>query len=234
MVDREELVRAVELQRRSYNLLRWLSSSISKNVIRFDRAHDYLDEEKAAEDWIKGHYLNLPPDCRPEREELTAFARFFATYLTTSFDLVPLPTWRATTNCGCWCHICMYLESATHLKTKKVTRRDKERSEKLKVAAVRQLAFEHNVPLGQQEAERLIDSPANTKDAALVAYGQQLIERTHGRSAGPAVLALWRQFAWTQTALKKDFHLDAEEILRAKESLIGAIADVKNGKVWFN
>ena len=59
---------------------------------------------------------------------------------------------------------------------------------------------------------------------ALLAYGQQLIERTQGRSVGPAVLALWREIAWTTTAPRKNFVLHAEDIVRAEESLAGAIA----------
>jgi hypothetical protein len=58
---------------------------------------------------------------------------------------------------------------------------------------------------------------------SLLAYGQQLLERTHGRSQGTAVLALWREIAWTQTAPKKNFELNAEDILSAEESLVRAI-----------
>ncbi len=45
-----------------------------------------------------------------------------------------------------------------------------------------------------------------------------------GRSVGPAVLALWREIAWTTTAPRKNFVLHADDIVRAEESLAGAIA----------
>ena len=101
MFTRDEVLRAVDLHSQSYNLLRWLSTAISKGVIQFDRAHDYMDETAAAKEWIESHFLNLPPSCRPAIEQLELFARFFATYLTTSFDLVEKPGKQISSSCGC-------------------------------------------------------------------------------------------------------------------------------------
>ena len=47
------------------------------------------------------------------------------------------------------------------------------------------------------------------------------------RSAGPAVLALWREIAWDATAPKKNFVLEADDIVRAEESLVSAMAGLK-------
>jgi hypothetical protein len=225
MLNREEVHRAVDLHRRSYNLLRWLTTAVSKGVIRFDRAHDYLDEGEAAKEWIERHYLNLPPDCRPETEDLQPFAKFFATYLTTSFDLVKQPKQRLYSECGCGCPMCSYLVAAPHLQPKKVYRRDKARARKMKIDALRELAFKCDTRLDQQQAEALIDSPDSAMDASLIAYGQQLVARTRGTSEGPAVLALWREIAWDTTAPKKNFQLDAKNILRAQESLAKRVSD---------
>lgn len=38
MFNHDELSQAIELQRRSYNLLLWLGSAVTKGVVRFDRA----------------------------------------------------------------------------------------------------------------------------------------------------------------------------------------------------
>jgi hypothetical protein len=74
----------------------------------------------------------------------------------------------------------------------------------------------------------VVDSPTNATDVATLAYGQQLVERTRGRSEGPAVLALWREIAWEKTgAPKKDFQLEAEDILRAEQSLANVLAEPK-------
>ncbi|HEX6283280.1 MAG TPA: hypothetical protein VFZ71_00335 [Pyrinomonadaceae bacterium] len=228
MLNREEIFEAVDLHQRSYNLLIWLSTAISKGFIHFDRAHDYLDEAEAAAGWILGHFNNLPPDCRPEQhEQLKPFAQFFATYLTTSFDLAKNPGTRLESWCGCYCSICAQLMTAPHLKTKKVSRHDKQRARKLKIAVVQHIAGELGTCLDQEQAEKLVDSQANATDVATVAYGHQLIERVHGNSKGPAVLALWREIAWEKTgAPKKEFKLDAEDILRAEQALVNTIVDL--------
>ena len=218
MLNREEVHKALDLHRRSYNLLRWLTTAVTKGVIRFDRAHDYLDEAEAAKEWIERHYLNLPPDCRPETEDLEPFARFFVTYLTTSFDLVEQPKQRLYSECSCPCPMCSYLVGASHLQPKKIYRRDKVRARKIKIQALQQLAFKCDTRLDQQQAEALIDSPDSAMDASLIAYGQQLVARTRGISDGPAVLVLWREIAWDTTAPKKNFQLEAEDILTAQES----------------
>jgi hypothetical protein len=226
MLNRDELSKAIDLQRRSYNLLLWLRGAISKGVIRLDRAHDYMSETEAATEWIDRHYLNLPPDCRPEKDQLASFARFFATYLTTSFDVVKQPGQQLTSSCGCYCSHCAYLAAASHLKTKKLLPRDKQRARKMKIAALQQLSMEYHAELERQQLEKLINSETSAADVALLTYGQQLIERAHGRSAGPAVLALWREIAWDKTAPRKGFQLDAEAILRAEQSLASAIGEL--------
>ena len=227
MFSRDEVDQVVDLHRRSYNLLRWLSTAISKGIIQFDRAHDYMDEAAAAKEWIERHFLNLPRSCRPTIDYLEPFARFFATYLTTSFELVEKPGKQLTSSCGCYCPICTYLVSAPHLRVKKISRRDKVRARRIKIAVLQQLAGEHNTHLDQQQAEKLIDSPNSAVDVSTITYGQQLVARTHGRSEGPAVLALWREIAWDKTgAPKKDFQLEAEDILSAEESIAKMIVAV--------
>lgn len=226
MLKPDELTLAVDLHRRSYNLLLWLRTAISKGVIRVNRAHEYMDEAEAAEDWIEGHYLNLPPNCRPEREQLKPFSRFFATYLTTSFELLDQPDQHLESKCGCCCPICAYLTGPHHLKTKKLFRRDKERARRIKIAALQQLSREQNKPLAQEQAEKLVDSHRTATAVSLLAYGQQLVARTRGAAEGPAVLALWREIAWDRTAPKKGFTLEAEDILHAEQTLASTLASL--------
>jgi hypothetical protein len=158
MLNRDEIYLAVDLHSRSYKLLRWLSTAISKGFIQFDSAHDYLDQVGAAKEWIQRHFLNLPPSCTPALEHLDPFAQFFATYLTTSFDLVEKPKKRVASTCGCYCPICTYLIAAPQLKAKKLSRRDKARARKLKIAVTQQIAREHSQQLHQQgHSHHLID-----------------------------------------------------------------------------
>jgi hypothetical protein len=225
MFVREEIDRAIDLHRRSYNLLKWLGAAIGKGFIQFNRAHEYMDIDAAAKEWIASHLLNLPPNCRPEHEDLDQFAKYFSTYLTTSFDLVAKPGTQLTSECGCYCSFCTYAVSAPNLKTRKVSKRDSERAQKLKAITLKKLAAEHQVLLTDDEVAKLIGSPETALDVSLITYSEQLLERTHGRSAGPLVLALWREIAWEKTAPKKNFELKADDILRAEESLTKIISE---------
>ena len=78
----------------------------------------------------------------------------------------------------------------------------------------------HLVLSGRRCAEAIVDDPAMRETVALVAYGHDLLKRMQGIAEGPAVLALWRGFAWTETGSpKNDFHLEADAIVDAEKEL---------------
>ncbi len=88
MLPSDRLTLAIDIQSRSYKLLRWMAKGMEKGFISVTRAHDYADVTYSARDWIEQHYLNLPPETRPDRRFLHEFANFFATYVTSSFDMM--------------------------------------------------------------------------------------------------------------------------------------------------
>ncbi len=52
------------------------------------------------------------------------------------------------------------------------------------------------------------------------AWAHELTQRLEGYVTGPAVLALWRMFAWTREGSpKKGFTLRAEDVLAAEDEL---------------
>jgi len=220
MLDPGEVKLAVELHRRSYNLLKWLETAIQKGFVAAQRAHGYMDAADAAKDWLAVHYHNLPAICRPDRESLDAFARFFATYLTTSFDLVATPGMVLRNDCCCTCEYCSYLTAAPHLRPKKLTARDKAKAMNLKVDHLLQLAAELRVAIEKEQAMCLAGGPKTAADAALATYGEQLVKRMRGFSRGPAVLGLWRTIAWDPAGSpRKRFQLKADDILAAEHRL---------------
>lgn len=91
MLNQPELRRLVDMQHRSYFLLKWMAKAVSEGFVNFETAHDYSTLPEAAEGWILGHYLNIPDNARPPREDLPAFCDFFSTYLTNSFDFISNP-----------------------------------------------------------------------------------------------------------------------------------------------
>jgi hypothetical protein len=85
MFSRDELLRAVDLQWRSYYLLQWVAWAVRKGFFSFDAAHSYSSGSSAAEAWIQRHYHNIPEQARPSPADLKGFSALFSTYLENSF-----------------------------------------------------------------------------------------------------------------------------------------------------
>jgi hypothetical protein len=220
MLPIEQLSRAIEIQGRAFKLLQWLAKAIREGFVPLTKAHDVADAAHAAKAWIEGHYHNLPFDCRPEQSELEEFANFFGSYLDTSFDIVEAPAERYVSGCGCYCPMCRRLANPQHLKAKSLTKVDKNRAAKLRVRRIEMLALEEGLPFNELLGhESLLDTEVR-RCASLSAYGSALLERLRGHSDGPAVLALWRDFAWTAAgAPNRQFKLKAELIHQAEQKL---------------
>jgi hypothetical protein len=88
---RHEIERAVELQAKGYQLLRWLEKALADGFIAPEAAHSYATLEESAYAWIERHYMNLPSSARPAREDLRPFSNLFSTYLSNTFDLDASP-----------------------------------------------------------------------------------------------------------------------------------------------
>ena len=85
MFNPTQMRRLVDMQQRSYLLLKWIAKAVREGFVSFEAAHDYSSFPEAAEEWIQGHYLNIPENARPERHDLNVFSRFFSTYLENSY-----------------------------------------------------------------------------------------------------------------------------------------------------
>src|SRR5262245_34214653 len=143
MLDRARVEEAVELQRRSYELMLWLGQAVRRGFVSFDTAHEYAAAADSARDWILEHWANIPPRCRPTASRgpsLVRFANVFTSYLQTSFELVEEPGTRRHSDCGCMCPYCAYLVKAQHLQPKRVGAPDKKRARTLARAAIEEVA----------------------------------------------------------------------------------------------
>ena len=232
MLNESELDRLVDMQRRSYLLLKWLAKAVSEGLVDFAAAHDSSTLPEAAEEWIEGHYFNILPEARPTRENLTAFCKFFSTYLTNSFDLIGDPGKRLySPDAHCFCPACSWFVDASNLQAKKVGPSDKRRAQEMRVCAVLRIAAENRFDVNKSVVDRLLDDREIADDASLVAYGYDLREREKGVANGPAVLALWRSFAWNGTgAPKRRFRLESKLILAAERRLLRALKRTARAK----
>jgi hypothetical protein len=230
ILDPVRLEEVIDLQRRSYALLKWLADAIPRGFVSFDSVHEYADSAESALAWISQHFDNLPRASRPTaRDTLTMrrFANFFVSYLETSFDLAENPGTRLESRCGCYCPFCTVAVSAPHLRTKRLGRPDKTRAEQLERECLNELAGSQGLSLDTEMLTGLLSDRETREHAALVAYAGQLFRRCDGAYTGPWVLALWRTFAWHETGSPKhDFELTSELVLDAEQSLIEKLSSV--------
>ncbi len=229
MLNSVRISHAIDMQQRSYRLLQWMASAVQDGFISFETAHDYSNLPDAAAAWIAGHYNNIPENARVPQESLPEFSAFFSTYLINSFDLVASPGKQLySPGAHCFCPMCSWLVAAPNLKTKKLTPADKRRAGKLRIQAATQIAIDNSVVISSERLEDLLKDEQNRTHASLVAYSRDLLLRLEGVATGPAILALWRGFAWNQQGSPvRDFRLKTKMVVRAEANLLDAINNAK-------
>jgi hypothetical protein len=223
MLERAQVEEAVELQRRSYQLVLWLKDAVRRGFVAFDTAHEYATTAESARAWILEHWANIPPRCRPLESKgrgLFRFANVFTSYLETSFELVENPGNVLRTDCGCLCPYCRYAVAASHLRTKKVAAPDKKRARNFARAALEEIAISAGLRVPREQIESMLEDRSTKEGAALIAYMLQLFLRCDGAATGEHVLALWRMFAWNeQGSPKEDFELTVDAVFSAETRL---------------
>lgn len=223
MLPRDDIESAVQIQKRSYKLLRWVGDAIDRGFMTLSRRHGDASAADEAFDWISAHYEDLPESVRPEPDQLRPFSNYFGSYVTTSFDLVRDPGQRLASACNCYCELCAHLVDASHLQAKKPMKRDKERAIAGCVSRIEMLATEEGVQITSDWAAALVVS--HGRESAYSAYGYTLLERIAGSEGGPHVLALWRMIAWKPEGSPiKEFTLEAGDIFDAERELVAAIS----------
>ncbi|MCC9608677.1 hypothetical protein LOC68_09070 [Blastopirellula sp. JC732] len=206
-----------------------MADSVTRGLIPLGTVHPYSELPKATEAWIREHFFSIPQNARPDWDDLPQFAQFFTTYLINSFDLIASPGMqRFSPGAHCFCPICSWMIAAPNLQARKVTGKHKSYADRLMVDAIAQLAIEQQVTLEETDIAAWIEQPPQREPAALVAYGRDLFLRMQGVAEGPAILALWRRFAWTpQGSPKPNFRLTVKVILQAEQQLATAILAMK-------
>lgn len=225
MFDKAQLELAIDMQQRSYRLLKWLADAVRRGLIRFEAAHTFASLSQGAGSWLAEHLQNIPPDTRPERKDVAVFANFFSTYLENSFDLDPAPGKRLySPDAHCFCPMCSWLIDAPNLKAKKLGLADKKRAKHMCVDAVKTLAIDLEIVITDAEIETLLSDDTTSVNACLLAYGLDLFSRLKGIANGPSVLALWRGFAWNRSGSPKpSFRLSATLIMDAEAQIVQSL-----------
>jgi hypothetical protein len=223
VLDPETTERAVDLQARSYALLRWMADTMPSWTGRI--RHGETSLPAALRGWLDSHALEVPATLRGPTEDTAALANLLASYLETTFDFEPSPGERLySPDAHCFCPMCSWMVALPRLQPRSLTRADKQRARKLRADAVRALAFELGHTLADDRVDALLDDPALRDALSLVAYARDLDRRIAGLPTTPATLALWRGFAWNpEGSPRHGYRLSARAILDAEQLLIARL-----------
>lgn len=223
MLQREDIKNAVELQTRSYALLRWLAQAVQRGVIGFDAAHAYARDPAAAEAWTQRHRSELPPDALPPQHDTAGFFRLFVGYLDDGHRLVREPGQRLySPGAHCFCEMCSWFINGPSLRSRPLTAGDQRRADRQMRTSLDELALDCGRLLDEDQVGALMRQPELREAAALYAYAETLLRRLRGGGCETGVpTALWRRFAWTtQGAPKRKFRLHADAVMAAQALLV--------------
>src|SRR5262249_36136466 len=142
-----------------HDFMKWLGDRDRDAVLAFDRTHVEMSVPDATREWVERNYSSIPMRCRPTPEDLASFGNLVGTYLETSFDLVRGRR-RAETQCGCLCPLCATFSDMSSLKTKQLSRHDKEVAWRLIRQYVRARAIELDHSLDDTAVETVAANPS--------------------------------------------------------------------------
>lgn len=222
MFDPKLLSEVLDLHERAFALLRWVRAALKQGQVSFATVHQNTDTATAAAEWIQRHFNNIPRDARPEADRIAAFANLFVSFLTTSYRMSRTVMMRQTrAGCCCTCSYCSYLQAATGLQPRIPSKKDASVAVELKRIYLSDLASELEIAEPAARINGILQNADVAQDVALATWGAELVRRAEFASQGEAVLALWRQFAWSDNQPRKKFSLKASMILAAEEKIRG-------------
>ena len=214
MFVEQHLSRIIGLHEKSYALLRWIKSSLRTGQVSFGVVHHATDSAAAAQEWINRHLANIPEDARPEPADVPVFARLFASFLTTSFQLNPNSVKRVSA-CGCYCQFCCYLQAGPNLDPRTPSKKHFQTAVELKRIYLTRLASEVTSQPAGAIVEVVLFRDDLREQIAMATWGAEVLRRSEFASQGEAVLALWREFAWNNDRPKRDFRITARAVCDA-------------------
>lgn len=219
MFEIDNLTVIIDLQNRSFDLLRWVKSSLIKGTLDFSIAHGAMSTNEAAKEWISRHLQNIPEKARPTEGNIDIFAHLFASYITTSFDIIENPKQQIQSKNRCFCKFCSYLGRGDQLKLKRPSKKSNETAQKLKQLYLEELAGDLELSNSKSRIGSALDNEKLQQQLAMATWGAELLRRTEWASQGPGVYVLWREFAWKSGNPNPQFELAAQDICNAEEQI---------------
>lgn len=224
--DLAAIEHALGVHKRALAALRALSDAVFAGMAITPSAHVEVDETAAAADWLRRNVHLVPTEARPtdphQHEEL---ARVVAALLVSSFDVIANPREVGVPDSGgCTCPLCLRMVAAPNLRAKKLRSSDQQRADELVADHIGALGGDAGAALTTEDCGALAAREDLRESLALSTWAEHLVRRIAGDADGPALLALWRRFAWTRTgAPKANYAVTSGDVERSRTTILAAI-----------
>ncbi len=222
MFVESHLSTVLELQEKSFALLRWVRGALRDGRLSFAIVHTNADSAIVAQEWIERHRAGIPADARPNAAQTTMFARLFVSFLTTSFRLKANAI-RIVSDCGCRCSCCSYLQAGPNIELRTPTKKDFGTARELKQIYLRRLSAESGSEISPAAIEAIFANSSLGASLSAATWASELIRRSEFASQGTAVLALWREFAEQQRSSKGQVRMTAKTFIDAENLILAAM-----------
>ena len=224
MIDNSDIKRAFTIHAYVYQLVPWLENAITRNAVRANEVALLSSDSGLCLNWFKSQYQNLPTVNRPTNnsDELTDYANMLSGMLFDAFEVEQSPGNRYVPHRLRTFHEPSKTARNPHLHPKKLTKKDKARAKKLKLSYLEQLGKENDLVIPQETS--ILETPSTNKALAIATYAACLVKRMKGHKEGPAVLVLYREFAWHDKGGPiKNFKLKHPRVAKAMKALKQAL-----------
>ena len=222
MFVESHLSTVLELQEKSFALLRWVRGALRDGRLSFGIVHSNADSAIVAQEWIERHRAGIPADVRPNAEQTAMFARLFVSFLTTSYRLKANAI-RKVSDCGCRCSCCSYLQAGPNIELRTPTKKDFATARELKQIYLRRLSAESGLEISSADIEAIFANASLRVSLSAATWASELIRRSEFASQGTAVLALWREYADQERSSKGKVTMTARTFIDAEKMVLAAL-----------
>ncbi len=222
-MEKHEMERVLELQRKAYELLMWINAQAASqpDLLSEESVHS-LNYAASCRAWIEHRAGSFPQHLRVEAGDLDAFAHLLSAFFSTSFRVEEKQhSLRTRSGYGWETETRRRLVSGTAGKKSRAAREKIEVSaQHLQLIALEELAIERDVDLPHAQLQVLVEREDLQPALALWSYGHELARRSKFASQGAAVHSLWRVLDDTARA-----NLKADDLWAARQVLVDALLD---------
>jgi len=212
--NKSQLKQVLALQSKAYQLLEWFRKARASQKFLLNFSTHPHDAEQVVQTWFFSHRDQFPKELQVQVDQYSDFANLFLSFFRISFEMTIDPV------NACGCDLCCFLKYVPTVKLRKVTPAMKRRRRRILEDTFLDLNLKLGlVALNAEQLDQGLQNSVVSKKVALVAYGQSLIQRAQYGEGEPALLLIWRHFAWEEGHPTLGFQLAVADLISAEEEL---------------